>query len=46
MLPTLFEAGRRDDVLVRVRPQAYEATWAELEAELMGVVEGICSRGS
>lgn len=46
VLPTLFAAGRREDVLVRARPQAYEATWAELESELMGVVEGICSRRS
>lgn len=46
VLPTLFRAGRREDVLVRARPLAYEATWAELESELMGVVEGICSRRS
>jgi len=43
VLGTLFEARRCADVLVRARPEAYEASWDELNVGLMGVVEGLCS---
>ena len=45
-LTSLFEAGRNDDVLIRTRPRAYDASREELEGEVMEVVEGICSRSS
>jgi len=44
-LTSLFEADRKDDVLVRARKSAYERSQTELEDELMGVVEGLCSLG-
>ena len=46
ILPCL---GRREcnvDVLVRSRPGAYEARFAELSAELLGLTERLCSDAS
>ena len=42
VLPTLRRAGRRMDVMVRARPEAYDASFAELRDELDVVTEGIC----
>ena len=45
-LLSLFGNERGIDVLVRTRRNAYAATWTELNRDLMGVVEGICSENS
>ena len=42
VLPALRLAGCSVDLMVRARPEAYEATFAELRSELDGVTEGIC----
>jgi len=44
VLGALFDRGPSADVLVRTRPQAYEASWDELGATVTGVVEGLCSQ--
>lgn len=43
VLPTLGNRGRALDVLVRARPEAYTASFAELRAELAALVEELCS---
>lgn len=45
VLVRLREAGVVADVLVRARTPAYRASYGQLEAEVMTVVEGACSRG-
>lgn len=45
VLPVLDEAGLPLDVMVRARPEAYRATFAELRGELEHIVEGVCSSG-
>ncbi len=42
VLPRLRRAGISIDLLVRARPEAYDASFAELRGELDGVTEGIC----
>jgi ribonuclease P protein component len=44
VLPMLAAAGLPRDVLVRARPEAYAATFAELRAELEALLEKECSR--
>lgn len=46
VLPRLDEAGLAVDVLVRARREAYGATFAALEEELVTWAEKRCSRGS
>lgn len=43
VLPRLRAAGLATDVMVRARPEAYGAGFAELHAELLRVVEELCS---
>lgn len=43
VLPRLRAAGRPLDVLVRTRPQAYSASYAELRSELISLTERLCS---
>ena len=45
-LPSLFCIERKTDVLIRARRKAYDASWSELEGDLMAAVEGICSENS
>lgn len=45
-LPTLFDRNRKMDVLIRARRRAYDASWTELDGDLMGVVEGLWSENS
>jgi ribonuclease P protein component len=42
VLPALRQAGRAVDVLVRARPEAYDASFDELRSELDVVTEGLC----
>ncbi len=44
VLPTLRAAQMRIDVLVRARPEAYEASFEELRDGLTTVTEELCSR--
>lgn len=44
VLGALFETCPSVDVLVRARPAAYDASWEELNTQLLGVVEGLCSQ--
>jgi ribonuclease P protein component len=44
LLPRLREGGRTTDVLLRARPEAYEACWADLDAEIRVLAEELCSR--
>ena len=44
--PRLDEAGLAVDVLVRARREAYDATYATLERELIEWTDRRCSRGS
>ncbi len=44
LLPRLREAAVPLDVLLRARPEAYGAGYAELRDELLAVVEELCSR--
>ncbi len=46
VLGALFDGRPAADVLVRTRPQAYEASWDELSVTVTGVVEGLCSQDS
>ena len=46
VLGALFEKRPSTDVLVRTRPEAYEASWDELSVTVTGVVEGLCSQNS
>jgi len=43
VLPRLWASGKPVDVLVRTRRGAYRATFAELQSELAGITEEICS---
>lgn len=45
LLPRLAGAGCALDVMVRARPEAYGASFAELSAELVRVAEELCSSG-
>jgi ribonuclease P protein component len=42
VLPALHRAGLKVDVIVRARPEAYDACFADLRDELVVVTEGIC----
>lgn len=44
VLPALRGAGLALDVLLRARPEAYEASYAELRGEVLALVEEWCSR--
>jgi ribonuclease P protein component len=44
VLPRLAEAGVSADVLVRARREAYDASFAELQADLVRWTEKRCSR--
>ena len=46
LLPALRAAGAPLDVLLRARPEAYGAAYAELREELRALVEELCSRAS
>lgn len=43
MLPRLNAAGRSLDVMLRARPEAYGASFAELHDELVRLTEALCS---
>ena len=43
ILPRLQSAGRPLDVMLRARPEAYGASFAELRAELVQLTEALCS---
>ena len=43
VLPRLREAGRPLDVMLRARPEAYGATFAEMHEELVRLTEALCS---
>ena len=45
VMPCLFRMAPSIDLLVRARRDAYGAPYSQLEAELLGVVEGVCSNG-
>lgn len=45
VLPRLAESDLRVDVLIRARPEAYEAGFQPLRSELMEVAEWLCSQG-
>ena len=45
VLPALWTCEVPMDVLLRARPEAYRATFAELEGEVEGMLEGVCSGG-
>jgi len=46
ILPGLRDRGCLLDVLVRARPQAYAASFEELQAELIRLTERLCSDAS
>ena len=43
VLPRLLAAGRPLDVMLRARPEAYGASFAELREELVRLTEALCS---
>ena len=43
VLPPLDASGRHLDLLVRARPEAYQATFEELRDELVAMTEELCS---
>jgi ribonuclease P protein component len=45
LLPALRDAGLAVDVMLRARPEAYGAPYAQLAEQLTGLVEELCSRG-
>lgn len=45
LLPRLDGAGNALDLMLRTRPEAYEASYEDLRAELVRVAEEICSSG-
>lgn len=45
MLPRLSDAGVTLDLMIRARPEGYQATYEALRLELMRVVEALCSNG-
>lgn len=46
LLPRLNAAGRARDVMLRARPDAYEASYEELREEVARLAEGLCSSAS
>lgn len=44
LLPALRNSGAALDVMVRARPDAYRATYAQLHEELTTLAEELCSR--
>jgi ribonuclease P protein component len=46
VLPRLRNSGAAVDVLLRARPEAYAAPFAELRADLEALAEELCSRAS
>jgi ribonuclease P protein component len=46
VLPGLGNSGHALDVLIRARPEAYGASFAELRAELLALTEELCSTAS
>lgn len=46
VLPRLRNSGAALDVLLRARPEAYGAEFAELRDDLVALVEELCSRAS
>jgi ribonuclease P protein component len=46
LLPTLREAAVSVDVLIRARPEAYQAGFPAMREELVALEEWLCSRGS
>ena len=45
VLPRLAALPAPYDLLVRARPEAYDASFGALRSELIEIVEGLCSRG-
>ena len=45
LLPDLRKAGVEVDILIRARPEAYEADFATIVGELLELEEWICSSG-
>lgn len=45
LLPRLAEAGLAADILIRARPEAYEATFQELQEQVVELAETLCSDG-
>lgn len=43
VLPRLNGSGCRADLLVRARPEAYDASFSQLRQELVDLEEWICS---
>jgi ribonuclease P protein component len=43
LLPALWSCEAPVDVLLRARPEAYDASFAQLEGDLEGILEGMCS---
>lgn len=43
ILPVLDRSGLSLDIMIRARPEAYAASFAELREELERIVEGLCS---
>jgi ribonuclease P protein component len=46
LLPRLAASGRAVDVMIRARPEAYDAPFAALKQELTRLVEELCSDAS
>jgi ribonuclease P protein component len=46
VLPTLAGAATPLDLMLRARPEAYGASFAELRDELRALAEELCSRAS
>ena len=46
LLPRLWSCGAPLDVLLRARPEAYRATYAELEEQVDRILEELCSGGA
>jgi ribonuclease P protein component len=46
VLPALGNSGRTLDVLIRARPEAYDASFDQLRGELQALTEELCSSAS
>lgn len=46
LLPRLAAAGLRVDVMFRARPEAYDASYEELRAQVVRIAEEVCSSAS
>ncbi len=46
LLPRCRDAGAALDILIRAKPSAYEATYAELRDEISGLADHLCPGGS